>query len=410
MEQLAEGYGWPAMGHDAEVESLAWHAKQGEGIRSDPPTLPVATRIRESIADWLAIRWEIPDDFDTKDAFLRAVERLDWTSSPGVPYCYDSPTNGQLFGVVDGRPDEGRLEEMWLRVKTRLQDRTCDPIRLFVKTEPHKRKKIELRRWRLISSVSVVDQIIDHMLFGEMNDLLVNSWFETPLKIGWTPFKGGYRLVPRGPVLAIDKSSWDWTVKRWILEEVLQVRLKMAHGSRYEDWANLVVWRYNCLFVRPLFQTSAGVQLRQLVEGVMKSGCVNTITDNSIMQLILHARVCVELGIPLGWFWALGDDTLQELPSRPKPYMDLLRQFCIVKQAVCKPEFAGFDFSTGAEPMYRGKHAFNILHADARYIDDFKRAYKLLYYKSRYLPEVLPYLAGSQLTDSQVRDIWEGDE
>lgn len=410
MQELSKGYGWPEQGHEAEVESLAWHSKQGDGVRRDPPTATVSERIKETIADWLGIVWEIPDDFDSREAFLRAVKRLDWTSSPGVPYCYSHPTNGQLFGVVDGEPDEGRLEEVWLMVKNRLQDGSCDPIRLFVKTEPHKEKKILLKRWRLISSVSVVDQIIDHMLFGEMNDKLVDSWFETPLKIGWTPYKGGYRLIPKGPVLAIDKSSWDWTVMNWLVEIVMECRKSMARGRRFDDWARLVAWRYSCLFQQPLFQTSGGVQLRQLVEGVMKSGCVNTITDNSIMQLILHVRVCVELGLAPGWFWALGDDTLQQLPSNPKLYMDLLRQFCIVKQAVAKPEFAGFCFDTTPEPMYRGKHAYNLLHANPKFLTEFKRAYKLLYYKSKHLPKLLPYIQGAGLSDSQAREIWEGDD
>lgn len=409
MKELAKGYGWPQQGHDAEVESLAWHVQQADGIREDPPQCAEAIRLRETTADWLQVKWEIPDDFDTRAAFERAVERLDWTSSPGLPYCHDNPTNGSLFGVSEGIPSGERMDCMWEIVRQRLEDRTCDPIRLFVKPEPHKLKKIQLKRWRLISSVSVVDQLIDQMLFGEMNDQLVASWFETPLKIGWTPLKGGYRILPRGQVLAIDKSSWDWTVKAWLVEETLEVRLRLASGNRYEAWKKLVVWRYQCLFNRPLFQTSAGVQIRQNFLGVQKSGCVNTITDNSIMQLILHVRVSQELRIPLSWFWALGDDTLQPIPSKVKSYMELLRQFCIVKQAFAKSEFAGFDFSGSTiEPLYRGKHAYNILHADSRYLDDFKRAYKLLYFKSRYYPEVLPFLSGVKASDSAARQIWEG--
>lgn len=413
MKELSKGYGWPKQGAEAELESLCWHAQQREGLRTDAPTESVSSRMIEEASQWLGVKWKVPNDFDEKEAFLRAVKKLDWTSSPGVPYCYSNPTNGDMFGVVEGEPNMMKVEEVWQMVRQRMFDGTCDPIRLFVKPEPHKQKKIDRKQWRLISSVSVVDQLIDHMLFGEINDQLVKNWFETPMKIGWTPFKGGYKLVPKGKVLAVDKSSWDWTVQAWLVEQVMRLRKALADASspRYKDWVKLVEWRYSCLFDRPILQLSNGVQIRQEWVGCMKSGCVNTITDNSMDQLLLHLRICIELDIPIGWFWALGDDTLQGIPQKVVEYMRSLRQFCIVKQAIAKAEFAGFDFSgSTVEPMYRGKHAYTILHADERYIDDFKRAYKLLYFKSRYYPEVQPFLEKSKLGDVGAAAIWEGTD
>lgn len=327
--------------------------------------------------------WSIPGDFLSKDHYLRVIrQKIDWTSSPGFPYMRRAPTNGDLFRVKEGVPSEDEVERYWLVVQNRLREKDSDPIRLFVKAEPHKVKKLENHRYRLISSVSVVDQIVDHMLFGEMNDTMVREWPTLPTRPGWTHLVGGWRAMPVEAWVATDKSGWDWSVQPWLLEMALQVRARLCRNLD-ERWLEMARWRYLQLYENPVFVTSGGLQLRQLRPGVQKSGCVNTIADNSIMQVILHIRVCMEIDIPAGRLITMGDDVLQEPLEDEERYLEQLGQYCHVKQAAHVNEFAGFRFcGKNAEPLYRGKHAFALLHANEDLLQEICDSYLLLYHRS----------------------------
>jgi len=330
-------------------------------------------------------KWRIPDDFMQRSHFERVVRtKLDWTSSPGYPYMRRATTNGDFFACVDGEPSTKMLDFVWNLLVDRLGSRDSDPIRLFVKPEPHKQKKLDQGRYRLISSVSVVDQIIDHMLFADMNQQMVDNWLYVPSKVGWAPVNGGHRIIPKQKWMALDKSAWDWTVQPWLCEMVLETRMRLCENLSGE-WIDLAQWRYVELFVAPVFITSGGWRMRQAQPGVMKSGCVNTITDNSLMQVILHLRVSMELGLVPSPIYTMGDDTLQQPVPDMQKYVDAMSAFSIVKEAALQNEFAGNRFiGRRIEPMYKGKHAYTLLHLNPEILPQLANSYVLLYHRSIY--------------------------
>lgn len=366
------------------MKSLAYHCKLYDGLREDGPT-PVEMEAILSIAEGMFedAKWSVPKDFLDKSHYERVVRtKLDWTSSPGFPYMRKNPTNSVLFKVKDGEPDQVRIDEIWSIVNRRLEERDCDPIRLFVKPEPHKMSKLENHRYRLISSVSVVDQIIDHMLFDAQNDTMIANWPYLPTWPGWAPVVGGWKALIQQIWMATDKSGWDWSARAWVLELVLRLRARLGGNDR---WAAIAAWRYQALFLNPTFVTSGGLLFRQRRRGVQKSGCVNTIADNSMAQVLLHIRVCLKLGLPVTKLLAMGDDVLQEPVANEKEYLRLLGEFCHVKQAAHVNEFAGCRFlGKRVEPMYKGKHAFNILHVDEEIIPQLADSYTLQYHRSSY--------------------------
>ncbi|APG75871.1 hypothetical protein 2 [Sanxia sobemo-like virus 3] len=336
-----------------------------------------------------SLRWEIPDDFMTYSHFLRVLDKLDMASSPGYPYMRRAPVNKILFRVdEEGAMNPSSVDYIWQTVSQRIAEfGDADPVRFFIKQEPHKLKKLVDGRNRLISSVSVVDQIIDHMLFDSMNENMVDNWNYNPIKIGWSPVKGGWKAFPTGKRIAIDKSAWDWTVQMWMLELCLTIRLALCRtdGPNRDLWLKIAIYRYKQLFLHPLFITSGGLLLRQQQEGVQKSGCVNTLADNSLMQWILHARVCLEHGVDIedDEMWVMGDDTSQS--AVPDGYEDWLREYCIVKECQPAREFCGFRFDRiHVEPLYKGKHAFNLLHLDEKNAAEVATSYALLYHRSRH--------------------------
>nr|UGO57123.1 MAG: hypothetical protein 2 [Riboviria sp.] len=299
------------------------------------------------------------------------------------------------------------MQAVWELVLRRLLERDVDPIRLFIKPEPHKESKLVEGRYRLISSVSVIDQIIDTMLFGPMNEMMVKNVVYLPSKFGWSPYVGGWRLMPRGGQLALDKSSWDWTVCGWCCEMVLEIRKRLCKNLT-QEWLELAEWRYKELFGQPWFITSGGQLLRQREPGVMKSGCVNTISDNSIMQVILHVRVCSEIGVEPGPILSMGDDTLQEPVENQEEYERVLARYCKVKETHRRVEFAGHIFSgMRVEPAYWSKHCFQMLHADPAIVPDLGISYSLLYHRSNKKRLVQSILAemGAELPPDEMLDV-----
>lgn len=394
---------------------MEYHGGLRKKISAPEPNLRKQTMILDHTAElFKKAAWAIPEDFMTYEHFKRVVMEIDWTSSPGYPYCLNHPTNAAFFQVKEGQPSQQAVDYLWSLVQRRLEDRDCDPIRLFIKPEAHKKKKLDEGRYRLISSVSVVDQVLDQMIFGPCNDAFIDSYPDIPNKAGWTQLKGGWKWVANEGMVCADKTAWDWTVPIWLIELELKLRSNLCttKGALFEKWLELATWRYYCLFMYPLFVTSGGLLLRQIDPGVLKSGCVNTIHTNSNMQSLLHVAVCLELGIPITWLWAMGDDTMQEDPENEQYFVELSK-YCLLKQVEYKSEFAGHEFKDGkVEPSYFGKHSFSLLYADDKFAPDIARSYALLYHRS--VKRDLVRGIVQQITDEELPSygmldiIWDG--
>lgn len=395
------------------MRSLLFHSKASEGLREDTPDTRTYKIIMTILQDWFkAAEWSIPSDFLTFEHYSRVLNKLDWTSSPGYPYMRKAPTNGILFKVVDGKPSTDRVHHFWDIVQCVIQERSSDPIRMFIKPEPLKAKKVESKQYRLISSVSVVDQIIDHMLFGDFNQKIIENFMDLPTKVGWAPYNGGYRIIPPRKWMAIDKSKWDWTVKIWQLSMELELREALCQNPTSE-WKELALWRYKELFVKPEYICSNGVMFRQKQPGVMKSGCVNTITTNSILQVLLHVRVCLETNQDITDIMSMGDDTLQAPVADEAAYVAKLAEYCLVKHHIHDNEFAGNLFQPdNVEPLYRGKHAYTLLHCNPSYVNEIAQSYALLYHRSIHKQKIRELFqdTGIELPSEDKCDlIWESE-
>lgn len=364
------------------MKSLCYHSTLRDGLSDGDLVHQDRVAIVEITADLFEdASWQQPCDFLTYTHYVRTVASLDFKSSPGYPYLQDYQTNALFFDYRDGEVSLTRLNAIWEQVSNRINNRDSDPIRLFIKPEPHKVKKLENFRYRLISSVSVIDQIIDKMLFDPFIEACVKNYHYLPSKVGWSPYKGGWKTVPIAGQMSCDKSGWDWSVKPWYFELGFDVICRL--GDFEQLWVDLARWRFKELFGNARFVTSDGVFLKQKQAGVMKSGSVLTIILNSLLQTILHVRVTRELGIPTTTLWAMGDDTTQNRVRDVRAYLAVMKKYCIVKEAVPRTEFAGHLFiGARVEPLYWGKHCYQLLHADDSVLEDLGVSYALLYHRS----------------------------
>lgn len=248
-----------------------------------------------------------------------------------------------------------------------------DDIKVFVKQEPHKLKKLAEGRVRLISAVSLIDTLVDRILFGWLGRAVLANVGKTPCMVGWTPVRGGWvpfqELFRGKPTNCLDKEAWDWTVTGWLVDVWLSVILEfgMFHAPW---WADMVRMRFKLLFEDCTFRFSDGTRVKQETKGIMKSGCFLTIILNSLGQSILHYAAMHRLGHPLNYKepLVLGDDTVQRAVPELQLYVEALEQLgARVKGAKVMHfvEFAGFAYDGKVcFPAYWQKHLFNMAHTN----------------------------------------------
>lgn len=352
----------------------------------------------------------------TKSRLVSLLLNVDKNSTPGYPLKKWAPTNGQLLysnGFL--RADRiDMLHEMVLqRVAQLHHGPASDPIYVFVKMEPHKKSKIDEGRFRLISGVSLIDNLVARHVFGELFERFVEHWSDTPVKVGWNPFSGGQAHLWRvsKPYAMIDRSSWDWTFKEWEVDGVFEVLNRLMGGE-------LPVWVRNhfvSVFKHSIFYLGRDeIELKQIGGGMMKSGYYLTILVNSIAQVLVHKVACINLGVALPVPFCIGDDTLQPAAGILNPdgtYVDLGdgKSYCGELESlghILKPEFdfnwiefAGFKVNGyKVVPSYSKKHGFLVYHVDEELEAETLVSYARLY-----------SLADETLAKKFLQRVWEKD-
>lgn len=329
--------------------------------------------------------WQLPDDFLSRSRYEEVLRRLDMNSSPGLPYLREAPTN-RLWLEFDGMNfSTYKVDRMWHDVQQLVENPRPNLLRVFVKQEPHKKSKVQEGRWRLIMAASLDVQILWHMCFDYMNDKeIVNSYF-LPSQQGIVLVGGGWKQYrdqweAAGLEWGLDKSAWDWTAPYWALKLDLEFRFRMGRGRLMDKWYHLACRLYAEMFENPYLALSDGSVYQQIVPGVMKSGCVNTISTNSHCQVFMHLLYCYETNEQIYPVCrACGDDTLQH----PRHCQDLSvysKYGVIVKSASESLEFVGHEFTrAGPHPLYMAKHIKKAAYVAednlAQYLDSMARMY-----------------------------------
>lgn len=313
-------------------------------------------------------------------------------STPG--YCMLShlgTTNGQIFKWDGLRMDPERVNLVRDHVKLRFDalkrgQPICDDLKVFVKQEPHKIKKLEEGRIRLISAVSLVDSLIDRILFAWMLRRQLDTVGQTPCLVGWSPIRGGWRKIQaiyaNSPVNCLDKRAWDWTVKPYLVDMWIEFLTQLPVNPP-EWWVEMVKLRMALLFDAPWFRFEDGTRVQQGVRGIMKSGCFLTILLNSLSQSMLHYVANKRCGKdPLyKQPQTMGDDTVQGAIEYLDEYVEKFKELGVnIKEAKVQHwvEFSGFCFDgQTCYPAYWQKHLFNIAHSPR--LEEALPSYQILY-------------------------------
>jgi len=178
----------------------------------------------------------------------------------------------------------------------------CDPIYTFIKDEPHKREKLDKGRFRIISGVSLVDNLIERLLFSKLNKLEIELNEYIPYKPGMGLHDQGQEALyswfiarqAEYKLCSTDVSGWDWSVPLWLLLLDLMYRSRFCAGSK--PWFLLAKARFQCMALK-VFQLPSGKMFEQLIACILPSGSYLTSSTNSHMRLMLSIIVQLLLGV-----------------------------------------------------------------------------------------------------------------
>lgn len=331
-------------------------------------------------------KYRLPEDFLQRSHFERVVRRLEFTSSPGYPYCLEASSIGEWLGWDGVFFAPGQLDRLWWDVQTFMAGHMEVLYRVFVKSEPHTKSKAAVKRWRLIICPPLFEQVTWSMVFGPGNDREIDTVGTTPSMQGMKLSQGDWkvwRLLFRQKQYdaALDKSAWDWTCHRELISLDLELRSRLL-TSRPEEklrWRSLAEKLYEQAFDHPRLVLSNGMILEQVYPGIMKSGCVNTISTNSHCQLFAHIIACVREGTrPWPLPVAVGDDTLGCVANTPR--VETFLTLGVILKEVGGMQFVGHHWrDDGPVPAYNAKHLFRYLMMADELVPDFLDSMVRLY-------------------------------
>lgn len=336
-----EQWSYPPRDEQAIKDSLAAQAKRR--IIAEVPS----EETQESLLEWICEQYpptSLPPWYGTGGKINEAVlldhihdildHRIKPSSGPGVPLSRLGASNAKLLETDRSLVVEAVLHRFNL-LTGKIPDSPeqillggfCDPVRLFVKSEPHNKKKFLTKRWRLIANLGLVDIIIEKLLFDKQNKREIANWRSCPSTPGINlsspielkAFGGRIMKISNNleTAASADVTGFDWSVQEWELYFDAKARLKLMNCPKGSLLERIIFNRIKCL-CRPVYVLPSGDLLQQTHPGVQKSGSNNTSSTNS--------RIRVALARLAGARWAVanGDDCIEEfVEDAEKKYLSL---------------------------------------------------------------------------------------
>jgi hypothetical protein len=262
-----------------------------------------------------------------RNQVVEEINSLNMQARPGYPWRRLADTNAKFIALVgvDVIVDlvMERLQSLLtynpahMTPEMMVMHNLCDPICVFIKGELHTPEKIAEGRLRLIMTLSIIDQLVERLLFGPQNRAEIESWKTIPSMPGMGLHDEGLivlserfhamaaRAKEQGAELCeADVSTFDWSVIPWLLKMDLDVRKLCATKRPYSKWYFLASTRQQVL-ERCVLITSDGTLHEQLLPGIQKSGSYTTSSTNSRNRVMLALLAGSTEAV------AMGDDSVE---------------------------------------------------------------------------------------------------
>lgn len=407
----------PDRGGEAEVRSLISNASKR--IAVPPPPDWVVETVCQHLCS-IYPKTKVPNYFKginmpSRDKISATLDTVKQTSGPGMPWAILGNTKGAVINewrdlIIDqvlkrlellcslyDNPE--RQKELIDNPRLIIEEGYADPVRTFIKNEPTSKIKIAEGRARIISSVSLVDEIVDKLLFDIQNERELEVSDTIPSKPG-TGFSTDEQCrefyeqyAPLKKVLS-DMSGWDFSVQPWELQLDCETRLRLAFANLEDNFLKIMEMRY-IFIINAVFVTSHGEVYALAEPGIMLSGAVITSSTNSRIRF---SAVCFAAMVekpptvttmtvwrkPTEFPWAatMGDDCNEQ------PNTDLIPKYRILGHRVKAIEeiepFQPFQFCSKefsheqTIPLNWAKSLYNLLCNDEEesLYEQFKHEYR----------------------------------
>jgi len=251
-----------------------------------------------------------------KTQFVYAMELTNPKANPGYPlYGLGYASNKDVF--------EQAPMSLFKTVLSRVIDHVngrphADMVRLFVKNEPHPLRKKKTKSWRLIMNVSLIDVLVEKLLFNKQNKAEIAAHRVIYSRPGMgnedEDFQSFIEMrdkLPGDYNASADVRGFDWSVQAWQLRWDAVTRCILA-GQGPDSWYSRAVMSRVESLIQARLLLSDGRVFQPTIPGIQLSGSNNTSSTNS--------RIRAFIAMLIGAKWALsnGDDCV-ESPSEGAP-------------------------------------------------------------------------------------------
>lgn len=293
-------------------------------------------------------------------------------ASPGFPYAALAKDNAELMDNCREFVVSAVLNRLHLLATTDTTGMTprqlieqglMDPVRFFIKNEPHSLSKQKSLRYRLISSVSIVDQLVERLLCNTQNKAEIAEWSTCPSApgLGLSEDKDLETIWHIAEdhisnMAEADVTGFDWSVQDWELKADALMRLKLMGAKSSSPVAKIMMARVYCLS-NSVYCLSDGTMLSQDEPGIQLSGSFNTSSTNS------RIRVLIALLVGADWAYAMGDDCIEDyIENAKEKYATLGHPLKFYEKCKDSFEFCSSRFKDGkAHPVDGTKTLFRLL-------------------------------------------------
>lgn len=357
------------------------------------------------------LRFAIPEWMSNYDRgvwmveFKNLLSYIKADSSPGVPLALVGATNGVVIKELGDELIEcvlDRVERLLsysldeiegMSRKERIDNNLVDPVRCFVKSEPHKVEKVREGRMRLIASVSLIDKLIEMALHRVLHKTEIQNWLHIPSKpgIGFSKEMNDdvYESVMEHCKVEdqayTDISGWDWSVKEYMIRDCAEGEIRLCYNAS-DVWKHLV--RAEAIKEsQTVYQFSDGVMVALNYNGVVNSGKYKTSRGNSWMRVYLAHSIGAKFCI------AAGDDSVESwVDGAQAKYA--LKGFTIkdYQRVETGFEFCSRWYQEGSSfPLNADKMLMNLLHSRIETEEQFYMALLQFTDMMEYHPEFPAY-------------------
>nr|UHS71504.1 MAG: hypothetical protein 2 [Sobelivirales sp.] len=262
-----------------------------------------------------------------------AISNVDLKSSPGYPLSYIGGTNSAVFEVLGHEAIERMVMDRiylinavpyakWseLRSIDFVTLGLCDPVNMFIKNELHSTKKVKEGQWRLIWSVSLIDQIIDRVFSSALNSDDIENYADLPVCPGMSRNEEGRKII-HGKIMRMrtpvgdDVGAWDFSVT-WQQMNFDADRRARRYGLAPKTAT--IFHKRALMLASKVLKMPGGEILAQIKLCVKPSGAFNTSSGNSWERVATSAVITKDKitaeAVKYGCI-AQGDDCVEDVPQ-----------------------------------------------------------------------------------------------